>query len=100
MHRTVQGSRLDDDRRDFTGELDHLPGFAVLIQQGIEARPHPDLARVLAYAFKAPLLVLTGPHMLPQALKLLSVALDRVDEQCVRLPDDLGETIAEHLEVT
>jgi len=31
--------------------LDHLPGFAVLIQQGIEARPHPDLARVLAYAF-------------------------------------------------
>src|SRR5260221_1707614 len=97
MHRAVQGSRLDDDRRDFTRELDHLPGFAVLIQQGIEARPDPDLARVLAYAFEASLLVLTGPHMLPQALILLSVALDRVDEQCVQFPRNLGQGIAEHL---
>src|ERR1700724_447379 len=97
MHRTVQGSRLDDDRRDFTRELDHLPGLAVLIQQGIEARPHPDLARVLAYAFKAPLLVLAGPHMLPQGLKLMSVALGRVDEQFVLFPRNLGERIAEHL---
>ena len=90
VHRARQHLGVADLGGHVGGVLDDLEGLAVEIQDWVVAGLDPDLLAALAEAAVTPGVVFTVTQSLPEVLVLGGRALDRVHEQAVVLPLDLG----------